>query len=98
VRVTLPLAPDMVLAAPVWGNPYINCTALLTLLLTDDPCAARIACIGDLCAASLGQLSLVDGDGAVAALQRGALRRSATAFWALLPIEWAREIVGGRVR
>jgi hypothetical protein len=38
-------------------------------------------------AASLGQLSLVDGDGAAAALQHAALRRSATALWAWLPIE-----------
>ena len=47
-EVTLLLAPDMVLAAPVWGNPYLNGTALRTLLLTDDPSAARIACVGDL--------------------------------------------------
>ena len=63
-EVTLLLAPDMVLAAPVWGNPYLNGTALRMLLLADDPSAARIACVGDLRTASLGQLSLVDGGGA----------------------------------
>jgi hypothetical protein len=68
--VPLLLAPDMVLAAPVWGNPYLNGTALRTLLLTDDPSAARVACVGDLRAAALGQLSLVDGGGAQAAQRR----------------------------
>jgi len=52
--VTLLLAPDMMLAAPVSGNPYLNGKALRTLLLTDSPGAARIACVGDLRAASLG--------------------------------------------
>jgi hypothetical protein len=54
-EVKLLLVPDMVLAAPVWRNPYLNGTALRTLLLTDDPCAARIAGVSDLRAASLGQ-------------------------------------------
>jgi hypothetical protein len=40
---------------------------LRTLLLTNDSSAARIACVCDLRAASLGQLLLVDGDGAPAA-------------------------------
>jgi hypothetical protein len=41
-----------------------------------------------LCAASLGQLSLVDGDGAEAAQRRASLQRSAPALWAWLPVEW----------
>jgi hypothetical protein len=74
-EVPLLLAPDMVLAAPVWGNPYLNSATLRTLSV------ARVACVGDLRTAALGQLSLVDGGSATARRSggrvcRGALRAS----------------------
>jgi hypothetical protein len=72
---------------------------LRTLLLTDDSSAARVACVGDLRAASLGQLSLFDGGGTLVSQRCASLRRSATALWAWLPVEgrvtaegaWAEE-------
>ena len=77
------LQPGAVLAAPVWGNPYLNGIVLRPSTLRDSACASRIACIGDLLAVSRGALVLTDP-----ATPTVALRRSATKLWRKLPADW----------